>query len=161
MKIKQYKNFQYNKNKFISITRWKDTFGNFFILPSICFERNIDLSFYIKATTITLLLFKYRIRFSICSNKNLPIDDVKWRFSHYEKFIKWMEKEYKKNITIKDLEKIIQEKPYLKGIINNNTLSNHYLKLFIAREILNKPNNSYKAKEQELLDQLGENILKD
>lgn len=160
MEIKQSKNLQYERNKFVSFTKWKDTFGNFFIFPTVCFERKIDLSFYIKATTITFLLFKYRFRISICSEKKLHTDDIKWRFVHYENFIKWIEVQYHKKITIKDLEKIIKEKPYLKGVINNNTLSNHYLKLFLVREILNNSNNTYKNnKEQELLEQLGKNIL--
>lgn len=136
------KNKFISKNKFLSYAKWKDRGGVFFIFPSVMIETNVDLGIEVQATRLTWAMGRYRWRIDIGKYNPLPKGEIVWNKVGLDGFVRWAKSSCRRKWGKSDIESVIKDKEEWKKLIVKKGLDTHYMRILIAREIMDNEQNS-------------------
>lgn len=128
--------------KIQSKRKWYDYKGNFFIIPSIMYEKNIDLNVDVKVNRLIIAIGYHRWSFDFgFYNPILP--KKIWDKSGVDDFLSWakLKTDNNYNWTIKDIESVLNLNKKLKELIYTVGIKKHYIRLILLRDMLNFRNN--------------------
>lgn len=136
------KNKFISKNKFLSYAKWKDRGGVFFIFPSIMIETKVDLGIEVQVSRLTWAIGRYRWRLDIGNYQPLPSGDIVWSKVGLDSFSRWAKNSCKRKWGKSDIENVIKDKNEWKKLIVKKGLDKHYMRILIAREIMDNEQTS-------------------
>lgn len=157
MENKRSKNFFLSSNKFISFAWWKNREDLFSIFPALLIEKNIDKGLEIKLNRYIFCLGKRR--FEINTGVYNPRNTVlNWKDSALEDFILWMRKSGNENFGKNEVERFFAVNPEWKNLITITSCKNHYIRLLLAKALVDFNSASVVANKRKEKQQRSETL---
>lgn len=131
------KNWYYTENRFLSGAFWKDVNAGWLLWPAVWVEPGREPSLDVSLTRVSIGWLQWRAQCDLGHwhpiNTQGPLD---WERMGVNDYLAWSRKTFGKNWGRADVERMFRADPSLRRLCMMGTLNNHYIRVTLARAML-------------------------